>query len=84
MRFSVLRPHLEDGVPLTRLAEAEGMALRTAQRWVQRYRAQGLAGLARRPAPPTPPESAEETTPLSGESDKNRGFANCLRKGPAR
>ncbi|MEX2501766.1 MAG: Mu transposase C-terminal domain-containing protein, partial [Trueperaceae bacterium] len=34
---------------LTRLARTEGIALRTAQRWVQRYRAQGLAGLARRP-----------------------------------
>src|SRR5215207_435266 len=48
-RFRLLRPHLEDGVPLTRLAETDGIALRTAQRWVQRYRAQGLAGLARRP-----------------------------------
>jgi putative transposase len=48
-RFAVLRPHLEDGVPLTRLARAEGVALRTAQRWLQRYRAQGLAGLARQP-----------------------------------
>lgn len=38
-------------MPLTRLAEAEGIALRTAQRWVQRYRAQGLVGLARRPRP---------------------------------
>ena len=36
-------------MPLTRLARTEGIALRTAQRWVQRYRAQGLAGLARRP-----------------------------------
>jgi putative transposase len=36
-------------VPLTRLPETDGIALRTAQRWVQRYRAQGLAGLARRP-----------------------------------
>lgn len=34
---------------LTRVAQIEGIALRTAQRWVQRYRAQGLAGLARRP-----------------------------------
>jgi putative transposase len=48
-RFRVLLPHLEDGVPLTRLAEAEGIALRTAQRWLQRCRQQGLAGLARRP-----------------------------------
>jgi putative transposase len=45
----VLRPHLEDGVPLTRLGQAEGIAPRTAQRWLQRYRAKGLAGLARQP-----------------------------------
>ncbi len=32
-----------------RLAQAEGIALRTAQRWLQRYRAHGLAGLARQP-----------------------------------
>jgi putative transposase len=47
-RFRLLRPHLEEGVPLTRLAQAEGIVLRTAQRWLQRYRTQGLAGLARR------------------------------------
>jgi putative transposase len=48
-RFAVLRPRLEDGIPLTRLAHREGIALRTLERWRQRYRAQGLAGLARRP-----------------------------------
>jgi putative transposase len=36
-------------VPLTHIAQTEGMALRTAQRWVQRYQVQGLAGLVRRP-----------------------------------
>jgi putative transposase len=44
-----VRPHLEEGVSLTQVARAEGIALRTAQRWVQRYRRQGLAGLVRRP-----------------------------------
>jgi transposase len=34
---------------LTRLARAEGIALRTAERWVHRYRQHGLAELARRP-----------------------------------
>lgn len=48
-RFRLLRPHLEEGVPLTRLARAEGIPLRTAQRWLQRYRARGLVGVARRP-----------------------------------
>ena len=46
-RFAVLRPHLEDGVPLTRAADAAGVPLRTAQRWLARYRRDGLAGLAR-------------------------------------
>lgn len=46
-RFEVLRPHLEDGVPLTRAAAAGGIPLRTAQRWLRRYRDSGLAGLVR-------------------------------------
>jgi transposase len=41
------RPHLEDGVPLARAADAAGVPLRTAQRWLARYRRDGLAGLAR-------------------------------------
>jgi len=48
-RFQRLRPFLEDGVPLTQVAKAEGIPLRTARRWVARYRAEGLAGLGRRP-----------------------------------
>lgn len=43
----MLRPHLEDGVPLTRAAAAEDVPPRTARRWLARYRADGLAGLAR-------------------------------------
>ncbi|WP_217999284.1 helix-turn-helix domain-containing protein [Nocardia exalbida] len=46
-RFEVLRPYLEDGVPLPRAAAAAGTPLRTAQRWLHRYRSAGLAGLAR-------------------------------------
>jgi len=47
-RWQVLRPHLEDGAPLTRAARHAGVPLRTAQRWLMSYRADGLAGLARR------------------------------------
>jgi len=43
-----LRPALEDGVPLRRLAREGGVPLRTAQRWLQRYQQRGLAGLAHR------------------------------------
>ncbi len=47
--YQVLRPALEQAVPLTRLAREAGVPLRTAQRWVAAYRRHGLAGLARRP-----------------------------------
>jgi putative transposase len=46
-RWLVLRPHLEDGVPLTRVAGQYGVSHRTLQRWLARYRAGGLAGLGR-------------------------------------
>ncbi len=48
-RWRILRPHVEDGVSLTRVAVDAGVPLRTAQRWLARYRANGLAGLARYP-----------------------------------
>src|SRR3954451_23940212 len=48
-RFRLLRPFLEDGVPLAAVAREAGVPLSTAKRWVRRYRAQGLEGLARRP-----------------------------------
>lgn len=47
-RFQLLRPHLEAGVSLTTIAQEHGLPLRTLQRWVQRYRDQGLVGLARK------------------------------------
>jgi putative transposase len=49
-RFQVLKAHLHDSVPLARVAAAAGVPLRTVQRWLARYRAAGLAGLARRHA----------------------------------
>ncbi len=48
-RYRLLQPHLEEGVPLARIAREHGIVLRTAQSWLRRYRAAGLAGLARRP-----------------------------------
>ena len=47
-RFSVLRPHLEDGVPLAQSAAHHGIPLRTARRWLRVYREHGLAGLTRK------------------------------------
>ncbi len=46
-RWQVLRPHVQDGVPLARVACDAQVPLRTAQRWLVRYRAGGLAALAR-------------------------------------
>jgi putative transposase len=48
-RFRLLRAFLEDGVPLAAVAREAGVPLSTAKRWVRRYRARGLDGLARRP-----------------------------------
>jgi putative transposase len=48
-RFQLLRPFLEEGVPLTQIAQQSGEPLRTLLRWVQQYRAAGLVGLARQP-----------------------------------
>src|SRR3954468_6265006 len=47
-RFQLLRPSLEKGVPLARVARDRGVALRTARRWVAQYRREGLVGLARK------------------------------------
>ena len=47
IRFAVLRPCLEEGVPLTRAASEAGIPVRTAERWLARYRRGGLVGLAR-------------------------------------
>jgi putative transposase len=46
-RLGLLRPHLEDGVSLAKLADRHRMSLRTLERWVRRYRQHGLGGLVR-------------------------------------
>ncbi|MBT8225397.1 MAG: DDE-type integrase/transposase/recombinase, partial [Dactylosporangium sp.] len=48
-RWRILRPHLEDGVALPAAVSGTGVPLRTAERWLARFRASGLAGLARAP-----------------------------------
>lgn len=47
-RFRCLRSPLEEGVALAKVARAESLPLRTLQRWLAGYRADGLAGLARK------------------------------------
>jgi putative transposase len=46
-RFVVLRSHLHEGIPLSEVARTAGVPLRSVQRWLARYRAAGLVGLAR-------------------------------------
>jgi putative transposase len=45
--YRKLRPYLENGVELKRVAQEAELSLRTLQRWVSRYRRFGLAGLSR-------------------------------------
>jgi putative transposase len=46
-RYKKLRLHLEQDAPLARVAREASLPLRTAQRWVSRYRRYGLVGLTR-------------------------------------
>jgi putative transposase len=48
-RFKVIRPFLQEGVPLPTLARQHALSLRTARRWVQLYRTGGLGALGRKP-----------------------------------
>lgn len=48
IRFAVLRPHLEGDTPLARTARDAGVPIRTVERWLTRYRRDGLVGLTRR------------------------------------
>lgn len=47
-RFQVLRPYLEEGVPLARIAQEHHLPVRTLSRWAASYRRLGLAGLCRK------------------------------------
>lgn len=47
-RFRLLQAGIDEDVPVARIARHVGVAVRTAQRWAQQYRAYGLAGLVRK------------------------------------
>jgi putative transposase len=47
-RFRIIRPFLDGEVSLKAIAETHNLPLRTARRWVQSYRGEGYAGLARK------------------------------------
>ena len=46
-RFRLLEPHLEEGVPLARIAAECGMSERTLRRWLTAWRTNGIQGLER-------------------------------------
>jgi putative transposase len=48
-RFGLLRPHFEDGVPLTAVAQNSGTPIGTLRRWLRAYREKGMVGLERKP-----------------------------------
>ena len=48
-RYQTIRPCLDAGVPATAIAKQHGLSARTVERWVARYRRDGLAGLVRAP-----------------------------------
>jgi len=47
-RYRLLRPFLDEGVPLSHLAQEEKVSIRTLRRWVDGYRERGLFGLIRK------------------------------------
>ena len=47
-RYRMIEPYLEGARTLASIATEADITLRTAQRWVERYRRDGLASLARR------------------------------------
>ena len=47
-RFQILRPHLEEDIPLARIAHEQMLSFRTLSRWAASYHRLGLAGLCRK------------------------------------
>jgi transposase InsO family protein len=69
-RAVMARRVVEDGLTLTEAAEAAGVSVRTAGKWVRRYRVEGEAGLIDRSSAPTtvhnatPPDRVEAIAAL--------------------
>uniref|UniRef100_UPI0011B04C6E helix-turn-helix domain-containing protein n=1 Tax=Nonomuraea solani TaxID=1144553 RepID=UPI0011B04C6E len=70
-RYRILRAHLDDGVPLARVAAHAGQPYRTLQRWLADYRRDGLAGLARRPRC----DAGTRRLPRAADADRRTGAA---------
>ena len=77
-RFYAIRPFLEDGIPLTTVSRTTQIPLRTARRWVDQFRAQGLAGLLRQQRTsrrPSLPESMHQLIEALGLQSADRTVA---------
>ncbi len=46
-KYNAIRPFLDEGVQLTKLARAQGLPIRTLTRWVEKFRSKGIAGLVK-------------------------------------
>jgi hypothetical protein len=46
-RYKLLEPHLQNGRELRSVSKGSDVSFRTLQRWVARYKREGLAGLVR-------------------------------------
>jgi transposase len=75
---------LEDGWTLTAAAEAAGVSVKTARKWVRRFRAEGAAGLADRSSAPnrrptkTPPDRVVAIETLRRVRMTADEIAECL------
>ncbi|WP_240547415.1 helix-turn-helix domain-containing protein [Mesorhizobium tianshanense] len=92
-RYRILEPHLIDSIPLAELARTGAISERTLQRWLRRYRDDGLAGLSHdirsdRGRQHLPDHLAELTRklaskrprpPIAGHSPQGAG-ARCRRR----
>src|SRR5680860_1586639 len=47
-KFQILRPHLEEKVPLSKLEKIHGISSSTLKRWSRNYKESGLTGLERK------------------------------------
>jgi transposase-like protein len=77
-RWLVLRAHLEDGVPLTRVAAQCGIPRQTLQRWLARYQAGGLAGLGRPDVSQTVDRDLDITGRLAARLECRTGWGRAV------
>jgi transposase len=66
-RLVLCRRVVEQNWTLTRAAEAAEVSVRTARKWVRRYRVDGEAGLLDRPSTPAAAADAHRGGPGAGD-----------------